>query len=82
MSEQSHNHNYVRTREAARYLSLSNRTLEKLRVTGTGPEYFKMGRAVVYAISDLDAWIAKNRRASTSDRGALSTASPSRGGGL
>ncbi len=57
---------YVRTRQAARYLSLSHRTLEKLRVTGGGPDYFKMGRAVSYAISDLDAWLAKNRRSSTS----------------
>jgi predicted DNA-binding transcriptional regulator AlpA len=69
MGDHSHQQEYVRTRDAARYLSLSHRTLEKLRVTGAGPQYFKMGRAVRYAISDLDAWLARNRRCSTSDSG-------------
>ena len=73
MSEHAHQQEYVRTRDAARYLSLSHRTLEKLRVTGAGPEYFKMGRAVLYAISELDAWLARNRRCSTSDTSRLST---------
>ena len=65
MSDTALQPGYIRTRDAARYLSLSYRTLEKLRVTGLGPEYYKMGRAVVYAISDLDAWLARNRRTST-----------------
>jgi excisionase family DNA binding protein len=79
MSEHIRQQEYVRTREAARYLSLSHRTLEKLRVTGAGPGYFKMGRAVLYAISDLDAWLARNRRCSTSDQGRLATASQTNG---
>lgn len=69
MIETTHQQEYVRTRVAARYLSLSPRTLEKLRVTGEGPQYFKMGRAVLYAIGDLEAWLAGNRRCSTSDTG-------------
>lgn len=68
--------NYVRTRAAATYLSLSPRTLEKLRVTGAGPAYFKMGRAVLYAIGELDAWIARNRRSSTSDSATPSAVTP------
>jgi excisionase family DNA binding protein len=67
MSQTPRQQEYVRTRDAARYLSLSYRTLEKLRVTGRGPQYFKMGRAVLYAFSDLDAWLAANRRRSTSE---------------
>ena len=67
MNDQTPKQEYVRTRQAARYLSLSHRTLEKLRVTGSGPDYFKMGRVVCYAISDLNAWVARNRRSSTSD---------------
>lgn len=72
MSEKLRPQEYVRTRDAARYLSLSHRTLEKLRVTGAGPQYFKMGRAVLYAISDLEAWLASNRRCSTSESGRVS----------
>lgn len=79
MSEYARQAEYIRTRDAARYVGLSHRTLEKLRVTGAGPEYFKMGRAVVYAISELEAWLARNRRCSTSDTGRLSTAPLGRG---
>jgi len=34
---------YVRTPEAARFLGLSGRTLEKHRTYGTGPRYSKLG---------------------------------------
>jgi len=44
---------YLRTAEAARFLSLSPRTLEKHRIYGTGPAYRKIGARVVYAVSDL-----------------------------
>jgi hypothetical protein len=44
---------YLRTPEAARFLSLSGRTLEKHRTYGTGPAYRKLGGRVVYALEDL-----------------------------
>jgi excisionase family DNA binding protein len=56
--------------EAARYLNLSPRTLEKSRSTGLGPCYVKQGRRVSYRREDLDAWIAARVRTSTSDRSA------------
>ena len=34
---------YLRTPEAARFLGLSGRTLEKHRTYGTGPRYSKLG---------------------------------------
>jgi predicted DNA-binding transcriptional regulator AlpA len=46
---------YLRTPEAARFLSLSGRTLEKHRTYGTGPAYRKLGGRVVYALEDLRA---------------------------
>lgn len=46
---------YLRTSEAARYLSLSPRTLEKHRTYGTGPAYRKIGGRVIYAVADLKA---------------------------
>jgi predicted DNA-binding transcriptional regulator AlpA len=36
---------YLRTPEAARFLGLSGRTLEKHRTYGTGPTYRKLGVA-------------------------------------
>ena len=39
---------FLRTPEAARFLGLSGRTLEKHRTYGTGPKYRKIGGRVVY----------------------------------
>jgi hypothetical protein len=60
---------YLRTSEAARYLSLSPRTLEKHRTYGTGPAYRKIGGRVVYALADLTAWADVGIRKSTRDPG-------------
>lgn len=60
---------YLRTAEAARFLGLSPRTLEKHRIYGTGPAYRKIGARVVYAVSDLNAWADRGTRTSTSDAG-------------
>lgn len=56
------------TRAASRRLGLAESTLEKLRVTGGGPVFCKLGRRVVYRLVDLDAWIASRRVGSTSER--------------
>ncbi|WP_337181416.1 helix-turn-helix domain-containing protein [Shinella sp.] len=56
----------LRTAEAAAYTALGISTLEKLRVIGGGPAYYKVGKAVVYDPADLDAWLASNRCSSTS----------------
>jgi len=61
---------YLRTPEAARFLSLSHRTLEKHRTYGTGPAYRKIGGRVVYTLADLHAWADQGRQVSTSDAGA------------
>ena len=58
---------YLRTPEAARFLGLSGRTLEKHRTYGTGPKYAKIGGRVVYRLEDLQAWVARGDRGSTSD---------------
>ncbi|GGB12207.1 hypothetical protein GCM10011491_45080 [Brucella endophytica] len=58
---------YLRTKEAAEFLSLSARTLEKHRTYGTGPSYRKLGGRVVYAVDDLQAWAASGAVTSTSD---------------
>ncbi|WP_421699822.1 helix-turn-helix transcriptional regulator [Ancylobacter sp.] len=58
---------YLRTKEAATFLSLSARTLEKHRTYGTGPAYRKLGGRVVYSIDDLQAWTDRGTVTSTSD---------------
>jgi predicted DNA-binding transcriptional regulator AlpA len=60
---------FFRTADAARYVGLSKSTLEKLRVTGGGPEYAALGRVIVYRAEDLDAWVQAHLRRSTSDAG-------------
>ena len=60
----------LRTQEAARFLGISIRTLEKHRTYGTGPTYRKIGGRVVYAIEDLKAWADRGTKTSTSDPGA------------
>ncbi len=55
------------TKEAAHFLRLCNRTLEKHRCYGTGPAYRKLGGRVFYAVPDLQAWIDGGLRNSTSD---------------
>jgi predicted DNA-binding transcriptional regulator AlpA len=60
---------YLRTPEAARFVGLSIRTLEKHRIYGTGPRYSKLGGRVVYRLEDLQAWVELGAKASTSDPG-------------
>jgi hypothetical protein len=61
---------FLRTPEAARFLGLSGRTLEKHRTYGTGPTYRKIGGRVVYALDDLKVWADRGAKISTSDPGA------------
>jgi predicted DNA-binding transcriptional regulator AlpA len=57
----------LRTPEAARYLGLSGRTLEKHRTFGTGPTYRKIGGRVVYTVDDLQRWADRGAQVSTRD---------------
>ena len=47
---------YLTNDEAAEFLRLSPRTLEKQRVIGGGPRFRKFGRRVMYAVVDLETW--------------------------
>ena len=55
----------LRTQEAARFLGISIRTLEKHRTYGTGPTYRKIGGRVLYTIRDLECWADIGTRKST-----------------
>ena len=62
---------YLMTAEAAHYLRLSARTLERMRVDGTGPRFMKAGpglRArVLYRLDDLKDWLEGMAYNSTSE---------------
>jgi hypothetical protein len=49
-------------KDAARFLSVSQRTLQAWRVSAVGPPYIKMGRAIRYCLRDLIAWTESKRR--------------------
>ena len=63
--------NYLSTREAAHYLGLAPRTLNRYRVSGDGPVFHRFGGRVRYRREDLDAWAAARRRVSTVDDGSV-----------
>lgn len=53
--------------EAADFLRVSERSLERWRVAGTGPAFCKAGRRVLYPKQNLDDWIASHIVRSTSE---------------
>ena len=61
--------------EAAEYLRLSGRSLERHRVAGTGPRFVKAGRRVLYRRDELDRWAAARTFRSTSEADAAGAAS-------
>lgn len=57
----------MNNREAAYYLGLKAATLNKWRCHGDGPPFIKVGRLIRYRKSDLDAFLLRRLRRSTSD---------------
>jgi predicted DNA-binding transcriptional regulator AlpA len=55
-------------RQAAALLCLSERTLERFRVSGIGPKFLRMGKSIRYRLSDVEAWIASRVVGSTSEQ--------------
>ncbi|HEY5081632.1 MAG TPA: helix-turn-helix domain-containing protein [Bauldia sp.] len=52
---------------AAQYLGVSASYLNRLRTTGGGPTFIKIGSRVTYRPADLDGWQAQHACTSTSD---------------
>jgi hypothetical protein len=55
--------------EAAELLRVTERTLERLRVAGTGPKFIRIGKtkAIRYRPGDVEAWLATKLVSSTSE---------------
>lgn len=61
----------MRTTELAERLHLKPKTLAEYRVSGAGPDFLRAGpRLVLYEAAAVEAWLAKGRRASTSEAAA------------
>jgi hypothetical protein len=58
---------YTNTRGAAVHLACSTSYLEKCRITGAGPRFLKIGKAVRYKLADLDAFAEARAHESTSE---------------
>lgn len=61
------NDSYMNTKEAAAYLGLSHRTLERYRGNGKGPPFHRFVSAVRYLRTDVVQWAAERRACSTSE---------------
>lgn len=58
---------FIPEQDAAGFLCQSVRTIQKWRVTGAGPQFYKFGRSVRYRRRDLARWVDERRRAHTSE---------------
>jgi predicted DNA-binding transcriptional regulator AlpA len=52
--------------KVAELLCQSVRTIQKWRVTGNGPGFYKLGRSVRYQLDEVVAWAEARRKAHTS----------------
>ena len=57
---------FLNEHQLADLLCQSVRTIQKWRVTGYGPPYYKIGRSVRYRRSEMIAWVEERRKAHTS----------------
>lgn len=58
---------YFNTTKAADFLGIVPRTLERHRLSGTGPLFMRFGRCVWYHPDDLRAWAETHKYRSTSE---------------
>lgn len=61
--------------QAANYLNVSVRTLQQWRMSGRGPLFTKLSRAVRYRVADLEAYVAGGVARSTTEADARKRAS-------
>jgi predicted DNA-binding transcriptional regulator AlpA len=52
---------FLRLKDAAVHCGISPQMLQKLHGTKEGPPRIKKGRCVLFAIRDLDEWMAQDR---------------------
>ena len=60
---------YLTTQEVADTLRTSPETVRYWRHVGKGPASFKVGRAVLYELADVEAYIEEAKREAAAHRG-------------
>ena len=58
---------YLKTKRAADKIGCAASTLEKKRVYGGGPPYYRIGRSILYGEDELDDWVRSREFNSTSE---------------
>jgi predicted DNA-binding transcriptional regulator AlpA len=56
---------YITAADASASLGMTENALAKMRLSGEGPPFVKIGRRVRYCQSDLQVWLAARRYSST-----------------
>lgn len=54
---------FLNEKEVAAMASISTSWLQKLRMLGDGPKFYKLGKAVRYAEADVHQWLESQRAA-------------------
>lgn len=65
MTETTDSRRYLTTEELAQMTRSTAETCRYWRHVGKGPRSMKVGRRVLYAIEDVDAWLQEARDAGT-----------------
>ena len=60
---------FLKPREAAAMLRMSERTFKRCRAEGSAPAHYMFGNRIVYARADLAEWAAARRHRSTAETG-------------
>ncbi len=60
-SEKRHPRTFLVEQELAERWSKSRRTLQRMRVDGTGPAFHRIGGSILYKIDDIEAFEAASR---------------------
>lgn len=58
---------YLTPGEAGRFVGVAMQTLARWRCDGSGPQFIRVGRKIMYAVADLTAWMNARRVSSTSE---------------
>jgi len=56
---------FLTEKEASAVLRISGKSLQKHRMLGSGPSFYKLGGKVLYKLADLVHWTEQNKHQST-----------------
>ena len=60
-------HQWLTQDQLAARLNISQRTLERMRNSGTGPRFSKVAKTILYREADVEEWLAERSFGSTAE---------------